>query len=108
MSVGETVLETEVGARRMDGGTWKARFHRLVGSRSGPATAIVAGVIGDKPLAVLAVHELRNRLLQSDLAGTVVLVPAANLFGLTAGTRHNPDLLELNRRFPAGEPGAPI
>ncbi len=100
MSVKEATFEVETGARRVDGGTWKTRFHRLVGARPGPATAIVAGVIGDKPLAVLAVHELRKILLGSDLAGTVTLVPAANLFGLTAGTRHNPDLLELNRRFP--------
>ncbi len=100
MSVKETIVEVETGARRVDGGTWNTRFHRLVGARPGPATAIVAGVIGDKPLAVLAVHELRKILLGSDLAGTVTLVPAANPFGLTAGTRHNPDLLELNRRFP--------
>ncbi len=105
MSVKETVFEAEARARRVDGGTWKSRFHRLVGSRPGPATAIVAGVIGDKPLAVLAVHQLRKRLLQADLAGTVVLVPAANPLGLTAGTRHNPDLLELNRRFPGRAAG---
>lgn len=100
MSVKESIFEVETGARRVDGGTWKTRFHRLVGARSGPATAIVAGLLGDKPLAVLALHQLRSRLLRSDLAGTVTLVPAVNLYGLTAGTRHNPDLFQLNRRFP--------
>ena len=105
MSVSETMHEVDTGARKMDGGTWKIRFHRLVGSRSGPATAIAAGLLGDKPLAVLAVHELRRRLLGSDLAGTVTLVPASNLFGLAAGTRDNPDGMQLNRRFPGRPAG---
>jgi hypothetical protein len=105
MTATETIYEVEAGSRRVDGGTWKIQFHRLVGSRSGPATAIVAGILGDKPLAVLALHELRKRLLQSDLAGTVILVPASNLYGLTAGTRDNPDGMQLNRRFPGRPAG---
>lgn len=105
MTVTETIYEVEAGSRRVDGGSWKIQFHRLVGSRSGPATAIVAGIIGDKPLAVLALHELRKRLLRSDLAGTVILVPASNLYGLTAGTRDNPDGVQLNRRFPGRPAG---
>ena len=103
MSVKTHSWEVEVPGRRIDGSAWAIRFHELVGSCPGPATAVVAGIIGDKPLAVLAVHELRRRLEKADLAGTVVLVPAANTFGLQGGQRHNPDLVELNRRFP-GKP----
>ena len=103
MAVQVRSWDVEVPGRRIDGSAWTIRLHRLQGSRPGPATAIVAGIIGDKPLAVLAVHELRRRLQAMDLAGTVVLVPAANTFGLQGGQRHNPDLIELNRRFP-GKP----
>ena len=100
--MGVTVRTWDMGldGRRVDGQPWTIRFHELTGDRPGPATAIVAGTLGDKPLGVLAVHEVKRRLADVDLAGTVVLVPAANPFGLQNGTRANPDLLELNRRFP--------
>ena len=103
MGVQTRSWDVEVPGRRIDGGAWTIRFHELTGTRPGPATAIIAGINGDKPLAVLAVHELRRRLETSDLAGSVVLVPACNIFGLQGGMRHNPDLIEINRRFP-GKP----
>ncbi len=103
MSVTVRSWDIEVPGRRIGGDRWTIRCHEFKGSRPGPATAIVAGVIGDKPLAVLALHELGRRLESADLAGAVILVPAANPFGLQVGTRQNPDLLELNRRFP-GKP----
>ena len=105
MSVSVTSWDVDVPGKRIDGEPWRIRFHELQGSRPGPATAIVAGIIGDKPLAVLAVHSLMQKLSEMDLAGTVVLVPAANPFGLQGGERHNPDLIELNRRFPGRPSG---
>ena len=97
--------EERVPGLRIDGEPWRIRIQELSGSRPGPATAIVAGVIGDKPLAVLALHALARELAECDLAGTVLLVPAANPFGLSGGMRHNPDLIELNRRFPGRPSG---
>ena len=105
MGVETKTWDVQVPGRRIDNDAWRIRFHALTGTRPGPATAIVAGIIGDKPLAVLAVHELRRRLEKADLAGTVILVPAANVFGLQGGQRHNPDLIELNRRFPGKATG---
>lgn len=105
MSVTVNSWQESVPGMRVDGEPWRIRFHEYRGRRPGPATAIVAGIIGDKPLAVLAVHQLGRRLAEADLAGTVVLVPAANPFGLSGGTRHNPDLIELNRRFPGRPSG---
>ncbi len=105
MTVTLSSWDERVPGLRVDGEPWRIRFHELRGSRPGPATAIVAGVIGDKPLAVLALHALAQRLAESDLCGTIVLVPAANPFGLSGGTRHNPDLVELNRRFPGRPSG---
>ena len=56
MSVSVTSWDVDVPGKRIDGEPWRIRFHELQGSRPGPSTAIVAGIIGDKPLAVLAVH----------------------------------------------------
>jgi len=86
---------------------WKIRVVELRGAQPGPATAIVAGIFGDKPLGCLAVHALGRQLQGLDLRGTVVLVPAANPPALEVGTRLSPDALFLNRRFP-GAPTGPL
>src|SRR4029079_4176184 len=54
---------------------WKIRFVELRGAQPGPATAIVAGIFGDKPLGCLAGLELERRLSGVALRGTVRLVP---------------------------------
>lgn len=89
--------------RRVDGEPWKLHFSELKGNAPGPCTVFVGGIFGDKPLGCLTVHELKRRLAESDLKGSVVLVPAANPFALSAATRISPDHLYLNRRFP-GQP----
>jgi predicted deacylase len=90
-------------SRRVDGEPWKVRVVEIKGAAPGPTTAFMAGVYGDKPLGCLALLEVERRLAQSDLKGTVILVPAANPPALSVGTRINPDHLYLNRRFP-GQP----
>lgn len=98
--------EIEVPGRRIDGTCWRIPVYSFTGSRPGPRTVVIAGAIGDKPLAVLALHELRHRLERlDDLAGEVVVVPVANPFGFQGMARHNPDLIELNRRFPGRASG---
>lgn len=92
--------------RRIDGTPWSVRFVELKGSPGGPTTACVAGIYGDKALGCLAVHEIERQLLEMDLKGTVILVPAANPMALSVGTRISPDHLYLNRRFPGAPTGA--
>ena len=98
-----TAHDVEVGAR-IDGAPWRLRVieHR---AGSGPATAVLGGMYGDKAMSCLALHELDRRLTETDLAGTVVLLPAVNLPGLDTATRVNRDHLALNRRFPGSESG---
>lgn len=96
--------DVEVG-RRVDGQPWRIPVIELVGSGSGPTTAFVAGIYGDKPLGCLALIELSQRLATLDLRGTVLIVPAANPPALEAGTRVSPDHLYLNRRFPGQREG---
>lgn len=92
--------------KRIDGSPWRLRVIEYTGSSPGAATAVVAGVYGDKPMSCLAVHAV-DRLLAgaSELSGTVILVPAVNLPALEAGTRINPDHHPLNRRFPGAPTG---
>lgn len=101
-----TVHTIEVPGARIDGTRWQIPVYEFRGSAEGPTTVLIAGAIGDKPLAVLALHEVRRRLEQlNDLVGTVKVVPVANPFGFQGMTRHNPDLMELNRRFPGRPSG---
>lgn len=88
---------------RVDGFPWRIHVTELGGDEPGPATAIVSGITGDKPLGIIALHELSARLAGEELRGTVLVIPVANPYGFQAGTRHDPDLVELNRRFP-GQP----
>ena len=81
------------------------RVHVQEFGSGGPATAILAGMIGDKPLGVLAMHELAARLSRRAVKGTVLILPVVNPFGFQGATRHNPDLVELNRRFPGSAAG---
>lgn len=100
MSVAVDIHDVPV-SRRADGTPWSLRFVELRGSAPGPTTAIVAGVFGDKPLATMALWALVARVRElGDLAGSVVLCPAANPPALEAGTRVSPDHLYLNRVFP--------
>ena len=89
--------------RQADGSPWQIRFVEIMGSESGPATAFISGMYGDKPMGCLAVHELQSRLTGSTLKGRVILIPAANPPAFGTGTRLSPDHLEFNRRFP-GQP----
>src|SRR5215207_11540231 len=77
-------------SQRMDGQPWRVRLTEIVGSQSGPTTAFVTGVFGDKPLGCLALHELIRRLASLDMRGTVLVVPAANPPALEIGTRVSP------------------
>ena len=92
--------------RRADGQPWNLRFVEVSGSRPGPTTAFVSGIFGDKPLGVMALWGLLQRLEAApELAGTVVLCPAANPPALEVGTRVSPDHLYLNRVFPGAPRG---
>lgn len=92
---------------RTDGDGWHLHFIEITGREPGPSTAFVSGLFGDKPLGCLTLFSVAHQLEHMALRGSVILVPAANLPGLEAGTRISPDLLLMNRRFP-GSPEGPI
>ncbi len=64
---------------------------------------IIAGVHGDEPAAVEAARRLKALLGESD---EVEVLPEANPYACTAGTRLSPvDALDLNRCFPGRRSG---
>jgi N-alpha-acetyl-L-2,4-diaminobutyrate deacetylase len=95
--------------RRADGEPWNLRFVEIRGAESGPSTAFVGAVFGDKPLGTLALWDLARTLSaqSAHLKGTVLLCPAANPFALEAKTRISPEHLYQNRLFP-GAPTGPL
>lgn len=77
------------------------------GSRPGPTVAVVAGVHGTEYAGVLAVRRLARELDPRALAGTLLLVPVANVASFERMTlRVNPvDGKNMNRVFPGDSAG---
>lgn len=74
------------------------------GTKKGPALSIVCGVHGDEYEARIAVADILRSLDVSNLAGTVIWFPVANVDAFTAASRIGPiDSVNLNAAFP-GDP----
>lgn len=76
------------------------------GVRPGPTLCITAGVHGDEINGVEIVHRVYGRIRGSELAGTLLLVPAVNSHGFRTGSRYLPDRRDLNRFFPGSPTGS--
>src|SRR6516225_4470359 len=74
-----------------------------------PSALIIAGLHGDEgPWGAWAIRKLLERLDQSELNGSLRLIPAANPSGVEVGKRNAAlDLIpsDLNRSFPGDESG---
>jgi len=80
----------------------------VVSSGAGPTALLVAGTHGDEYEGQVVLHELIRSLEPEHLAGTVIIVPAANAPAVRAGTRVSPiDGGNLNRSYPGGMRGGP-
>jgi hypothetical protein len=89
-----------------DGSELCLPVNALVGARSGPRLAVVAGVHGDEHEGPAALLELSDRLDHSALAGMAVLVPVANPPAFRSASRWNrEDGLNMNRIFPGDRDG---
>ncbi len=76
----------------------------LVGSAPHPRVSLVAGIHGDEMEGIFALQDLVQLLEPASLAGTVVLIPVANVASVQVGRRLVPiDGADLNRSFP-GDP----
>lgn len=78
----------------------------LNGSRPGPAVFVSAAIHGDEIIGTAVVQRLAQQLRPEALAGTVLLVPVANIFGFITHSRYLPDRRDLNRSFPGSAGGS--
>jgi predicted deacylase len=73
------------------------------GNRSGPTLCVTAGVHGDEINGVEIAHRIYAGLDAGQIAGTLLVIPAANVHGFRTGSRYLADRRDLNRHFP-GDP----
>lgn len=80
--------------------------HVIRGKKPGPAIFVCAAVHGDELNGV----EIIRRLIQSKTlkiaAGTLILVPMVNVYGVLNQSRYMPDRRDLNRCFPGSANGS--
>ncbi|TAD78029.1 MAG: succinylglutamate desuccinylase [Sphingomonadales bacterium] len=78
----------------------------LHGARPGPAVFVSAAIHGDEIIGTAVIQRLAKELQPETLAGTVLLVPVANIFGFITHSRYLPDRRDLNRSFPGSTGGS--
>ncbi|WP_086609154.1 succinylglutamate desuccinylase/aspartoacylase family protein [Erythrobacter donghaensis] len=78
----------------------------LHGAKPGPAVFVSAAIHGDEIVGTAVVQRLAQEIDPQGLAGTVLLVPVANIFGFLNRSRYLPDRRDLNRSFPGSANGS--
>ena len=76
------------------------------GRYSGPTLLVCAAIHGDELNGVEIIRRLSGFKNIDRLHGTLVLVPAVNIFGFIHQSRYLPDRRDLNRCFPGSERGS--
>jgi predicted deacylase len=76
------------------------------GRYSGPTLMVCAAIHGDELNGVEIIRRLSGFRNIDRLHGTLVLVPAVNIFGFIHQSRYLPDRRDLNRCFPGSERGS--
>ncbi|MBD3730276.1 MAG: succinylglutamate desuccinylase/aspartoacylase family protein [Sphingomonadales bacterium] len=78
----------------------------LHGERPGPAVFVSAAIHGDEIIGTAIIQRLLRDILPPQLAGTLILAPAVNIFGFLQHSRYLPDRRDLNRSFPGSAKGS--
>ncbi|ASJ91589.1 succinylglutamate desuccinylase/aspartoacylase family protein [Porphyrobacter sp. CACIAM 03H1] len=78
----------------------------LHGAKPGPAVFVSAAIHGDEIIGTAVIQRLAQEIDPAALAGTLLLVPAANIFGFITHNRYLPDRRDLNRSFPGSAGGS--
>jgi hypothetical protein len=78
----------------------------LHGARPGPAVFVSAAIHGDEIVGTAVIQRLAQEINPQSLAGTLLLVPVANIFGFITHSRYLPDRRDLNRSFPGSAGGS--
>jgi len=78
----------------------------LHGAKPGPTVFVSGAIHGNELNGTAIVQRLAAQIDASDLAGTLLLVPVANIFGFMSRSRYLPDRRDLNRSFPGSAGGS--
>lgn len=85
----------------LDSALWTAR-----GASPGPTLCVVAGIHGDEINSVEIARRSFHAVDPAHLAGTLIVVPAANSQGFRTMNRYMVDRRDLNRAFPGSIKGS--
>ncbi len=81
-------------------------IHVFSGEPGGPNVFISAALHGDELNGIEIVRRLVKRISIKNLVGTVIAVPAVNIYGMIQRSRYMPDRRDLNRCFPGSPSGS--
>jgi predicted deacylase len=84
----------------------KMPVHVIHGKKYGPCLFVCAAIHGDEILGVEIIRRLLKLKALNRLRGTLIAVPAVNVFGFINHSRYSPDRRDLNRFFPGTEGGS--
>jgi len=93
-------------SQRYNGDTITLPIHVIRARKPGPKIFVTAAVHGDELNGMGVIHELMFNEPLDLIRGTLVLIPAVNIFGLETNDRYMPDRRDLNRFFPGSENGS--
>ncbi len=81
-------------------------IHVRRGRKSGPTLFVSAAVHGDEINGIEIVRRLMTHKALAITAGTLILAPMVNVYGVLNKSRYMPDRRDLNRSFPGSEHGS--
>lgn len=80
--------------------------HVAKGKKPGPILFVSAAVHGDELNGIEIIRRLINQKTLKVMAGTLILVPMVNVYGVLNQSRYMPDRRDLNRCFPGSSKGS--
>ena len=89
----------------LEGTPWATSLFLVHSGHPGPRVMVLGGVHGNEPGGWLAAEELPGWPLR---AGSLLVVPRANVLAINALERTLPELGDLNRSYPGSENGLPM
>lgn len=93
-------------SRQLTGLSASLALQVLHGARAGPCVFVSAAIHGDEINGIPIVQKLAQQLDPAAMAGTLILAPAVNIYGLLNHARYLPDRRDLNRSFPGSPNGS--
>lgn len=93
-------------SRQLTGLSASLALQVLHGARPGPCVFVSAAIHGDELNGIAIIQKLARQLDPANMAGTLILAPAVNIYGLVNHSRYLPDRRDLNRSFPGSARGS--